>query len=354
MADKDLFEILADLIVDYSEFSDEHPILSIVLTYAAIAGIGQIGELLDSNNGSGQESIDVNALAIKNQKERQELEEQLGKSIGEKIRDCGEKLAFLEKDALAHLKTPDFSFQLQEARELYDEVRGLSKWEQEQNASYIQKLHHCILSLHSEYTQIENAWKAAKSEWETRWNQVRDLLQQGQNFPIQANTSNGQETVCVDCEFWSRGALSDAGNALPPLTQPEDTSTTAFNALSQQADQLYQRIADILHQAGQNFVHAQMRIQLGNSIVKSLYARGWYLEADSDYGFINDDQREDLTLKLYSPVGDVLEFVLKPDSTIQMRPKFQNIHNRNLLQLLAQVLQSALRSNGITVANVSL
>ena len=354
MADKDLFEVLTDLIIDYSEFSDEHPLLNVVLTFAAIAGIGQIGELLDSNSGLGQESVDVNALAKKNQKERQELEEQFEKSIGEKIRDCGEKLAFLEKDARAHLKTPDFSFQLQEARDLYDKVKRLSRPAQEENVSHINKLHHCIVSLHSEYTQIEDAWKAAKSEWETRWNQVSDLLQQGQNFPIQVNTSNGQETVSVDCEFWSRGVLSDAGNALSPLTQPEDTSITTFNALSQQADQLYQRITDILHQAGQNFIHAQMRIQLGNSIVEGLYARGWYLEADSDYGFTNDDQREDLTLKLYSPVGDVLEFVLKPDSTIQMRPKFKNIHNRNLLQLLARVLQSALLSNGITIANVSL
>ena len=233
-------------------------------------------------------------------------------------------------------------------------MKGLSRQAQEENVSHINKLHHCIVSLHSEYVQIEDTWKAAKSEWETRWNQVNALLQQGQDFPMQVNTSNGQETVSVDCEFWSRGALSDTGNTLPPLAQPEGTSATAFNDLSQQVDQVYQRIADIIHQAGQDFVHAQMRIQLGNSIMENLYARGWYLEADSDYGFTNDDQREDLILKLRSPVGDLLEFVLKPDSTMQMRPWFKNIHNRSLQQLLAQVLQSALRSNGITVANVSL
>lgn len=354
MADKDLFDVITDLVIDYSEFHEEHPLASILLSYATIIGIGQVGELLSSDSGSGQESIDVNALKKKNRAERKALEEQLKKSIGEKIHDCGEKLAFLEKDALAHLKTPDFSFQLQEARLLYDEVKGLRKQAQEELILDINRLHHCIVSLHSEYTQLEDAWKAAKSEWETRWNQVNGLLQQGQHFPVQVNTSNGQETVSVDCEFWSRGALSDAGNTLPPLKQPEDTSTAAFNTLSRQADQLYRRIGDILHQAEQDFVLAQMRIQLGNSIMESLYARGWYLEADSDYGFANGDQREDLTLKLCSPVGDRVQFILKPDSTMQMRPQFKNIHNRSLLQLLAQVLQSALRSNGITVQNVSL
>ena len=354
MADTDLFDTLSDLIIDYAEFSEDHPLASFVLSYGALIGMGWIGELFSSDSGSGQESVDVNALAKKNRKERQELEEQLKKTIGEKIQDCGEKLKFLEKDALAHLKTPVFSFQLQEAWDLYNEVQGLSKWVQEENVSHINKMHHFIVSLHREYIQIEDAWKAAKSEWETRWNQVNDLLQQGENFPIQVNTSNGQETVSVDCEFWSRGALSDAGNTLAPLTQPEDTSTTAFNALSHQADQLYQRVTDIIHQAGQDFLHAQMRIQLGNSIIENLYARGWYLEEDSDYGFTSDDQRDDLALKLYSPVGDQLEFVLKPDSTMQMRPQFKNIHNRSLQRLLAQVLYSALRSNGITITTVSL
>lgn len=329
------------------DFYMEHPIICYTLIMAVYIGYEVI------SNARAARSLDVDGLEQRNREERKALEEKMHATFGEKLQDCREKLEFLESQTRRHLVTERFFYQVDEARSLFGELEKVREFEQADHMKELSKLHFCIKDLHAEYIQVETAWNDARAEWQTRWQQVHDLLEQARAFPLPLDTTAGRETVPVDCDYWSRGALSEAAAALPPLDQPENTSTGTFNTLSQQADQLYQRAASLIQQACQDFVHSQVRIQLGNSILESMYSRGWYLEQESDYGFRGDDQRDQLNLKLCSPVGDQVEFTINPDNTMLMRPKFKDLHNRSLLQLLSQVVQSALQRNGITVQSIT-
>ena len=62
---------------------------------------------------------------------------------------------------------------------------------------------------------------------------------------------------------------------------------------------------------------------------------------------------EKITLKLRNTSQDTVTFVLKTDNTLQMRLDFKDVHNRNVMEGLARVVQTVLQQNGITIDQVS-
>ena len=156
----------------------------------------------------------------------------------------------------------------------------------------------------------------------------------------------------IDGEFWSRGELLRARGTLHQKDQPQDATIDDFMSLSNEADRLYQRIEQIIRQAGTDYLSSQVCIQISSSVYESLQERGWYLREETDYTFTSDDEREPLSLKMYSPAEDQVEFVFRLNGELTMRPEFSGVHNRGVMEQLAGVLQAALDAFGVEVQSV--
>ncbi|MBQ2957456.1 MAG: hypothetical protein IJE08_13460 [Clostridia bacterium] len=327
--------------------------ISVKLAFAA----GVVSTIADMVHGMGGSDRQQNQVLENQRQQLEELERQMEEHQGaiddhlKSISLTGSILDTLEAHKVRLcMAVPDGEEELGMLRRLWEQLNGMPPEEQAANWESASRLHRQARALEKEYLDYERRWLDSCTEWTARWNALNDMLTQGNQFPLPVYTTSGQETVRIDCDYWSHGALKEAAKALPPLEQPEDTTLTGFSDLMKQADDLSARVQDILHQAGEAFVGKEMRIQLSNSILAHLEERGWLT---TECGFEKDDERERVTLKLKNPAQDTVTFVLKPDNTLQMRPDFKGVHNRNVMDGLARVLQTVLQQNGITIDQVS-
>ena len=353
MAEKSIWEILGDLIIDSDQFAKEHPGFSFVLSVMSVIGYARIAELLESYDSPAPD-YDPDIMEAQNAAQLNQLENRIRMTLDELLSDTQEKLTFLENNPRLQLMSADCRYQHRQCTELVRQLQGMNCLNREHNAENIRQLHRNTTQLYEEFNRFETNWQTACSEWRTRHSQLQLLLDRAKDFELPVDTTEGTETIRIDCDFWSHNALSEAGKTLPPSDQPEDTSIETFLTLCEQVERLHQRIAAMIRQACQDYLASQARIQLASSIYENLFLRGWYLAEESDFAFAGNDERAELKLKLYSPVSDLVEFVFKPDNTMQMRPKFKSVHNRSLQQMLAGTIQSALQGNGITVQNITL
>ena len=354
MAEKSIWDILADLILDSDKFSKDHPGFSFVLSALSVVGYARITELLEGYGNPSMDDYDPAGMEERNAAQLNQLENRIRMTLDELLTDTRDKLTFLENHPRLPLTSENFRYEHQQYTKLTHQLLEMNRLNREHNAENIRQLHRYTIQLYEEFDRFETNWQTARSEWRTRHGQVQQLLDRARDFELPVDTTEGSESVRIDCDFWTHGALSEAGNTLPPSDQPEDTSIEAFISLCERAERLRQRITEMVHQACQDFLGSQTRIQLATSIYSSLFLRGWYLAGEADFAFAGGDEREELRLKLYSPVDDQVEFVFKPDNTMQMRPRFKGIHNRSLQQMLSGTIQSALQGNGITVQRISL
>lgn len=327
--------------------------VEIALELGYVVSLISIFDDLGGGNSNRQQNE-----ALENQ--RQQLEE-LTKQMEEHQKEIQNHLQAIpltgrildvleEHKARLCMAVPDAAEELDMLSRLWQQLDQMSPEEQAMNWEAASRLHRQARALEKEYLDYERRWLDACTEWTERWNALNEVLKRGTQFPLPVTTSNGQETIKIDCDYWSQGALQAAAETLPPLAQPEDTTLSGFSALMQQLDSLTNRVQEICQQAGDAFVAKERRIQLSNSILMLLEGRGWLVK---ECGFEQDDERQKITLKLKNPAQDTVTFVLNPDNTLHMQPKFINVHNRNVMESLAKVLQDALKQNGITINRVS-
>ena len=355
MAKWDLFDALAEGIIDLAEFSDAHPYVWFGMKLTAVVGSLWAWMKWDEYTTPRPDNgYDPAAVRRRQAEELARLEWELKQSLQDKLHLAHKTLKLLRDQKRLDQVAPDFKDRLQTQTDIHHVLYDMSEYQARDHKEEIIAMHQSVAELYKEYLAFDEMWQEAQGEWLAGWNQVSDLLARGRKLQVPVDTAEGKKTVTVDCDFWSRGALSEAGKALPHWDQPEDTTIDDFNSLSQEADRIYRQLTEIMEQAVQAFMAGQIRVRVSQSIYESLCGRGWYLDEEGYYAFAGYDERGTLELKLYSPGGDRVEFTLQPDNSVQMRPVFQGVRNRAVAQQLLHVLQDALQSSGVSVQDARL
>ncbi len=371
MGENDFFDGLDRIFSSYGEFMEEHTFISLGLHLAGLMGLAKISDWLSGDHERDIPSdwdFELDEARRRQQQDLCDLQEQLedrrtrnsqdSRTGDEFLRQAGDILDSLKQKPRLHLMDKQFLHDLEGLETIYHDLekysaassRTPSKGQQTAAASLYRQADAVL----TEYLEWEERWLNARQQWIDQWSRTKALLENSRTVQISLNTTEGEETVEIDCIFWSRGALEQAEQSLPPLEQPEDTAMDTFAALSGQAQSLSRRVQEIVRQAGESFLSSQARIQMSAAVLELMESRGWCLEREEDYAFEQDDERETLHLRLISPVGDQLEFQFKPDDTLMMRPEFQGVHNRSVIEQLTRIIGQALQSQGILVRDVTI
>lgn len=383
MSEGDFLESAFFAVGDGVGFAQDHPLLCLgllaggILTAMAARDQDNVpwpefpeertehsGTYQTGNSGTAraeQSEPDFDALVMEQRRESVRLRRELEKKRRE-VQDAPRRMEDLLKKAdetirglrdkpRLDLVRPSFSDDLDRMGKILGRLQSTSGSETGTQAQLIFGLYQESAALEQEYLEFDLKWKHARDAWAAHRESAARRFRESQTARVPLDTTEGREFVEVDSDFWTRGALTDALKTLPPLEQG-DVPADVFADLAAQADRLARRADEIVRQACAAFVSSQVRIQLGVSVWEQLERRGWRMEREEDLFFDGGDERETLHLKLSDPAGDRLEFLFNPDNTLMMRPEFQGVHNKSVMEQLSRTLQSVLRDNGITLERV--
>lgn len=363
MSEGDILESAFSAIGDGVGFAQDHPLLCLGVLAGGILAAAAAGTQDDVSEPEHRE-VDFDALVMEQLRESVRLNKELDRKRKEAqktqhqpqdlLKQAGKTLQSLKDKPRLNLVRPLFSDNLSRLEQMLEPYQNISGDASKEQKQLIIGLYQEVIALENEYLEFDLRWKQACDTWAVHRENAARRFESNRIVRVPLDTTEGREVVEIDCDFWTHGALSDALKMLPPLEQDDETSVSVFTELAARADRLSRQADELSCQAHQAFVSSQVRIQLGVSVWEQFEERGWRMEREEDLFFDGEDERESLHLKLISPADDRLEFVFDADNKLMMRPEFEGVHNRSVIEQLSWMLQRVLQNNGITLEKVLL
>lgn len=201
--------------------------------------------------------------------------------------------------------------------------------------------------------QEEKRWEEANAVYLTCHKSLEEVLETTPKMEVRFTTDQGQETLTMDADFWSRGQVTVLQTQMPQPLLSRDLTVEQVQQQTRTLQNLAEDLSRVVTEAVDAFRMSQQRMELCEAVYDSLADRGWCLEDTGENGFEQEDPRQDACLNLYNAAGDRLRLRFSGPGQIAAQTRFRGVYNRNLEAYLQGVLRQALEENGFVVAQLT-
>ena len=337
----------------------EHPVGFIITFWAICIGGALLSEM---SEGRSQENVSISRINEDLEKEKEETERRL-KEQRKKLKTADEYLKEAEQIVSDLLTQPRLNQVAENYPAELERLQADISGREIADMTAAMLLYQRAVDLHTEYQDFDHRWKTAKKQWELRHQQLEEKFAKCRTLQIPQESADGAEALELACDEWCSDALELASRELEPLEQPEDSTIRHFNRLSEQAEELSERIDRIVIQALGNFHSSEQRLMTSQIVKDALSRRLWQA---TDYRFSTDgddnERLNDLLLSLTNPVGDRLKFVfrrggqqmtpegIRVEDQMEVAMELKGVYSREFQQTLFGTIVRALREHNVDLS----
>lgn len=356
MASGDWLDWLSDAIT-------EHPVGFIATLWGICIGGALLNEMSEGRN---QENLSISQINEDLKKEKEEKERRLNEQR-KKLKTADEYLTEAEQIVSDLLGQPRLNQVAEDYPAELERLRAdIGAWENSANGADMTAamlLYQRAVDLQKDYQDFDHRWKTAKKQWELRHQRLEEKFAGCRTLRIPQESVDGADDLELDCDEWCSDALEWASRELEPLEQPEDSTIRDFNRLCEQAEELSERIDQIVIRALGNFHSSEQRLMTSEIVVDALSRRLWRA---ADYRFSTDgddnERLNDLILLLKNPVGDRLKFVfrrgeqqtttegVRVEDQMEVTMELKGVYSREFQHTLFGTIVQALREHNVDLS----
>lgn len=221
------------------------------------------------------------------------------------------------------------------------------------------------------FSEAYDAWQMAEMtksrlidfelEWETEYEnfvkagiRAEMLFNQCAAWEVHVRTDEGEETVEINVDYWTRGRLREIYDKVPGQELPRECRTEEIRQKIAETEEMIGQMQRLPEAAAQAFLDSQMRAEQCETVYRALIKRGWTLENDRAYGYEKNDNRNNVILQMQNAVQDRVSLIFEGHGSFRVSARFRDANNRDFQKHLSDLLRRALTEDGFTLTDIQI